>query len=234
MFAFPYSRLGCVMSGGAGWCKLQLTRHKSPPADQRVVQLWWSSSCKAVAAPSWDRATSRGRHFLRRHSRPPPLVASSFSPHAFLFWQENRVEGQNLLLPGKTVDDKIGSRTGSSICALHGTASCGLPWDYQQITRAQISWLRQNRFCQKTKSVFLTALIEVEKGPVPISQRKFPTNSLLTAFNCCRYQNDLPKKIKGRGKEGHVTHEELVQTIKWKLAVSSVNHICVPRNCIIS
>ena len=86
MFAFPYSRLGCVMSGGAGWCKLQLTRHKSPPADQRVVQLWWSSSCKAVAAPSWDRATSRGRHFLRRHSRPPPLVASSFSPHAFLFY----------------------------------------------------------------------------------------------------------------------------------------------------
>ena len=121
-----------------------------------------------------------------------------------------------------------------SICALHGSASCGLPWDYQQITRAQISWLRQNRFCQKTKSVFLTALIEVEKGPVPISQRKFPTNSLLTAFNCCRYQNDLPKKIKGRGKEGHVTHEELVQTIKWKLAVSSVNHVCVPRNCIIS
>jgi len=32
------------------------------------------------------------------------------------------------------------------------------------------------------------------------------------------YQNDLPKKIKGRGKEGHLTHEELVQTIKWKLA----------------
>ena len=38
-------------------------------------------------------------------------------------------------------------------------------------------------------------------------------------LNCCRYQNDLPKKIKSRGKEGHVTHEELVQTIKWKLAV---------------
>jgi hypothetical protein len=33
------------------------------------------------------------------------------------------------------------------------------------------------------------------------------------------YQNDLPKKIKSRGaKEAHVTHEELVQTIKWKLA----------------
>jgi len=32
------------------------------------------------------------------------------------------------------------------------------------------------------------------------------------------YQNDLPKKIKSRGKEAHVTHEELVSTIKWKLA----------------
>ena len=26
------SRLGCVISGGAGWCNLQLTRHKSPLA----------------------------------------------------------------------------------------------------------------------------------------------------------------------------------------------------------
>merc|ERR1711962_993032 len=32
------------------------------------------------------------------------------------------------------------------------------------------------------------------------------------------YQNDLPKKIKSRGKDGHLTHEELAQTIKWKLA----------------
>lgn len=32
------------------------------------------------------------------------------------------------------------------------------------------------------------------------------------------YQNDLPKKIKSRGKEAHLTHEEMVQTIKWKLA----------------
>ena len=32
------------------------------------------------------------------------------------------------------------------------------------------------------------------------------------------YQNDLPKKIKSRGKEAHLTHEEIVQTIKWKLA----------------
>merc|ERR1711884_604339 len=32
------------------------------------------------------------------------------------------------------------------------------------------------------------------------------------------YQNDLPKKIKSRGKESHLTHEELVQLIKWKLA----------------
>ena len=35
-----------------------------------------------------------------------------------------------------------------------------------------------------------------------------------------RYQNELPKKIKSRGKDPHLTHEELVQTIKWKLAVS--------------
>ena len=40
---------------------------------------------------------------------------------------------------------------------------------------------------------------------------------------CCRYQNELPKKIKSRGKEGHMTHEELVQLIKWKLAVSVSN-----------
>merc|ERR1711892_1124446 len=32
------------------------------------------------------------------------------------------------------------------------------------------------------------------------------------------YQNELPNKIKSRGKEAHLTHEEIVQTIKWKLA----------------
>jgi len=32
------------------------------------------------------------------------------------------------------------------------------------------------------------------------------------------YQNDLPKKIKSRGRDAHLTHEEMVQTIKWKLA----------------
>jgi len=32
------------------------------------------------------------------------------------------------------------------------------------------------------------------------------------------YQNELPKKIKSRGKEAHLTHEEIVQTIKWKLS----------------
>jgi hypothetical protein len=34
-----------------------------------------------------------------------------------------------------------------------------------------------------------------------------------------RYQTELPKKIKARGKEAHLLHDELVQTIKWKLAV---------------
>lgn len=31
-----------------------------------------------------------------------------------------------------------------------------------------------------------------------------------------RYQNELPKKIKSRGKDAHMIHEELVQTMKWK------------------
>ncbi|KRT83006.1 hypothetical protein AMK59_4109 [Oryctes borbonicus] len=30
------------------------------------------------------------------------------------------------------------------------------------------------------------------------------------------YQNELPKKIKSRGKDAHMIHEELVQTMKWK------------------
>ncbi|XP_026488350.1 uncharacterized protein LOC113395030 [Vanessa tameamea] len=32
------------------------------------------------------------------------------------------------------------------------------------------------------------------------------------------YQNELPKKIKSRGKEAHMLHEELVQLMKWKQA----------------
>merc|ERR1711976_795882 len=31
------------------------------------------------------------------------------------------------------------------------------------------------------------------------------------------YQNELPKKIKSRGKDLHLVHEEMVQAIKWKL-----------------
>lgn len=30
------------------------------------------------------------------------------------------------------------------------------------------------------------------------------------------YQNELPKRIKSRGKDAHLIHEELVQTMKWK------------------
>jgi hypothetical protein len=40
------------------------------------------------------------------------------------------------------------------------------------------------------------------------------------AIACPRYQNELPKKIKSRGKDAHLIHEELVQTMKWKQAVS--------------
>ncbi|CAH0719408.1 unnamed protein product, partial [Brenthis ino] len=32
------------------------------------------------------------------------------------------------------------------------------------------------------------------------------------------YQNELPKKIKSRGKDAHMLHEELVQLMKWKQA----------------
>lgn len=35
-----------------------------------------------------------------------------------------------------------------------------------------------------------------------------------------RYQNELPKKIKSRGKDAHLNHEELVQAMKWKQTVS--------------
>ncbi|KAK1129967.1 hypothetical protein K0M31_019657 [Melipona bicolor] len=35
-------------------------------------------------------------------------------------------------------------------------------------------------------------------------------------FSVRRYQNELPKKIKSRGKDAHLNHEELVQTMKWK------------------
>jgi hypothetical protein len=35
-----------------------------------------------------------------------------------------------------------------------------------------------------------------------------------------RYQKELPKKIKERGKDAFLTHDEIVQCIKWKLAVS--------------
>lgn len=37
-----------------------------------------------------------------------------------------------------------------------------------------------------------------------------------------RYQNELPKKIKSRGKDAHLIHEELVQLMKWKQTVSRV------------
>lgn len=35
-------------------------------------------------------------------------------------------------------------------------------------------------------------------------------------FLLFRYQNELPKRIKQRGKDAHLNHEELVQCMKWK------------------
>lgn len=47
---------------------------------------------------------------------------------------------------------------------------------------------------------------------------------IVRIFVACadRYQNELPKKIKSRGKDAHLVHEELVQTMKWKQIVSRV------------
>ena len=33
------------------------------------------------------------------------------------------------------------------------------------------------------------------------------------------FHTDLPKKIKSRGKDAYITHEEIVQCMKWKLAM---------------
>ena len=35
------------------------------------------------------------------------------------------------------------------------------------------------------------------------------------------FHNDLPKKIKSRGKDAHLTHDEIVQCMKWKLAMGT-------------
>lgn len=35
-----------------------------------------------------------------------------------------------------------------------------------------------------------------------------------------RYQNELPGKIKSRGKDAHLNHEELCQLMKWKQTVN--------------
>lgn len=42
----------------------------------------------------------------------------------------------------------------------------------------------------------------------------------LTYFLHSRYQNELPERIKQRGKDAHMLHEELVQAMKWKQSVS--------------
>ena len=37
------------------------------------------------------------------------------------------------------------------------------------------------------------------------------------------YHNVLPKKIKSRGKDAHLTHDEIVQCMKWKLSMGKYN-----------
>lgn len=43
---------------------------------------------------------------------------------------------------------------------------------------------------------------------------------LLLAHRSFRFQNELPKIIKKRGKDAHLNHEELVQCMEWKQSVS--------------
>lgn len=43
-------------------------------------------------------------------------------------------------------------------------------------------------------------------------------------FIAARYQNELPKLIKKRGKDAHLIHEELVQCMEWKQSVSITLH----------
>lgn len=47
------------------------------------------------------------------------------------------------------------------------------------------------------------------------------------SFFLFRYQNELPKRIKSRGKDAHLIHEELVQTMKWKQTVSTMATIWI-------
>ena len=62
-------------------------------------------------------------------------------------------------------------RTGSCTTALFFYPS---PWDYRRISHASTNhgFGKREDICRKTKSVFLTPPIELEKRPVPISQRK--------------------------------------------------------------
>ncbi|KAA0185716.1 hypothetical protein HAZT_HAZT010627 [Hyalella azteca] len=53
------------------------------------------------------------------------------------------------------------------------------------------------------------------------------------------FQNELPKRIKSRGKDAHLIHEELVQCMKWKLArgkfsprIKDLVQMNTPRLCI--
>lgn len=49
--------------------------------------------------------------------------------------------------------------------------------------------------------------------PLPAVANRLPNSTR-------RYQKELPKKIKQRGRDAHLIHEELVQCMKWKQSVS--------------
>lgn len=75
----------------------------------------------------------------------------------------------------------------------------------------------QLRLCVCSKGINLPTFIS---RAAAVAREASPrvTNHLPNSTR--RYQKELPKKIKQRGRDAHLIHEELVQCMKWKQSVS--------------
>lgn len=70
-------------------------------------------------------------------------------------------------------------------------------------------------------------------------QYVYNLHELILINSLCRFQTELPKRIRSRGKDAHLVHEELVQCMKWKLArgkfiprIKDLVQMNTPRLCI--
>lgn len=72
---------------------------------------------------------------------------------------------------------------------------------------------------------FINELVQLHVKPPPRVTNRLPNFTR-------RYQKELPKKIKQRGRDAHLIHEELVQCMKWKQSVS--RHQELPRTSILT